>query len=65
MSKLDLIDITCEIRARSDKAFGLWEGELTKDGEAVLAWVPKSQCEENDDGTVTMPEWLAYEKGLI
>ncbi len=65
MSKSDLIDITCEVRVHTDKALGLWEGELTKDGEAVLVWVPKAQCEENEDGTVTMPERLAYEKGLI
>ncbi len=28
-------------------------------------WVPMSQVEINDDGTVTMPEWLAMEKELI
>ncbi len=31
----------------------------------VTEWVPKSQVEQNDDGTFTMPEWLAKEKGFI
>lgn len=28
-------------------------------------WVPKSQVEWNDDGTFTMPEWMAKQKGFI
>lgn len=27
-------------------------------------WLPKSQVEDNKDGTFTMPEWLAKEKEL-
>lgn len=34
------------------------------DGSRAV-WLPKSQIEVNDDGTVTMPEWLAHEKELI
>ena len=34
------------------------------DGEEY--WLPKSQCEIDEGGkTVSMPEWLAEEKGLI
>jgi len=29
------------------------------------AWVPKSQVEIGDDGTIAMPEWLAKDKGFI
>lgn len=28
-------------------------------------WVPKSQCQVDDDGCIQMPEWLALEKGFI
>lgn len=30
-----------------------------------VVWLPKSQVEINDDGTVTMPRWLAIDKELI
>ena len=31
----------------------------------ILTLLPKSQIEVNDDGTITLPEWLAEEKRLI
>ena len=35
------------------------------DGD-VEVWLPKSQCEwDEEEGMMTMPEWLAMEKGLI
>jgi len=34
-------------------------------GGKLGVWVPKSLVEDNRDGTFTMPEWLALEKGLI
>lgn len=52
----------CEIKAvkrgETDKAFRLYDGKRTE-------WVPKQFVEENDDGTFTMPEWIATEKGFI
>jgi hypothetical protein len=30
-----------------------------------IAWVPISLAEDNRDGTITVPLWLAHEKGLI
>lgn len=54
----DIIDIAAEKRAETDKAFWLYDG--TK-----AAWLPKSQVEENSDGTFSMPEWLALDKGFI
>jgi len=58
MPKRELIDITAEIRAETDKAWKLDDG-------VKIQWVPKSQVEQNDDGTFTMPEWLAKDKGFI
>ncbi len=53
-----LIDIRAEARAETQKAFQLYDGKRT-------AWVPKSQVEDNADGTFTMPEWLAQKCEFI
>ena len=53
-----LIGIRAEARAETQKAFQLYDGKRT-------AWVPKSQVEDNGDGTYTMPEWLATNSGFI
>lgn len=53
-----LTDIAAEIKGETDKAYRLFDGAKTE-------WVPKSQVEDNNDGTFTMPEWLAQEKGFI
>lgn len=58
MSKPQLIDIADEIKVETDKAWRLFDGSKTE-------WVPKSQAEDNGDGTFTMPEWLARDKGFI
>jgi len=53
-----LTDIIADIEGETDKAWRLNDG-------AVQEWVPKSQVENNGDGTFTMPEWLAKDKGFI
>ena len=58
MSKSELFDLTAEIKGETSKAIRLYDGKKTE-------WVPKSQVEDNGDGTFTMPEWLAKEKGFI
>ena len=58
MPKRELIEISAKVRAETDKAIMLHDGVKTE-------WVPKSQVEDNRDGTFTMPEWLAKEKGFI
>lgn len=58
MSKRELVDIAGEIRAQTERAIQFYDGER-------VVWLPLSQVEVNDDGTVTMPEWLAMEKELI
>ena len=54
----NLVDISAEIRAETDLAWRLFDGDRTE-------WVPKSQVERNDDGIFTMPERLAKNKGFI
>ena len=53
-----LTDIAGEIRGETDKAYRLYDGKTTD-------WVPKRLVENNGDGTFTMPEWLAKERGFI
>ena len=55
----DLIDITAELRHETERAYFLDAG--TEKPE----WVPKSQVEDNGDGTFAMPSWLAKDKGFI
>ena len=56
--KSDLIDILLVWRHETERAYLIFDG----DNEV---WLPKSQCERNSDGTFTLPEWLAREKGLL
>lgn len=65
-----LIDIAAELRHETDKAYLIYDGRSeVKKGDTASSelriWIPKSQCEMNDDKTFTMPEWLALEKGFI
>jgi len=53
-----LTDIAAEKRKESERGLLLFDG-------ARSAWVPKSLVEDNGDGTFTMPEWLAKDKGFI
>ncbi len=55
----DLVDISGELQAETEKAYLLFDG-------TTKIWLPKSQVEWNDETkTMTMPEWMALEKGLI
>jgi len=58
MTRNRLTDIAAEVRGETDKAIRLFDGDK-------IEWLPKSQVEDNGDGTFTMPEWLAKEKGFI
>ena len=62
-----LVDITCELRGETDRAYRIYDGTKTE-------WVPKSQVELDIHGkgidgkdviVATMPEWLAKERGFI
>ena len=59
-----LVDIAAELRHETHPEDPERGAFLIHDG-IRLAWLPKTQAEKNDDGTFTMPEWLAQEKELI
>jgi hypothetical protein len=68
--KSDLVDIACEVRRDrpGDKSIAVADGSReTVNGREREKWffLPRAEIEVNDDGTVTMPEWLAYDRGLI
>lgn len=58
-----LVDIACVLKHETAAAY------LVDDGINEALWLPKSQVELWEDarqGTmVTLPEWLALEKGMI
>lgn len=58
VARKELVEIAASLRGETQAAFLLDDGKRRE-------WVPKSQVENNEDGTFTMPEWLAYEKGFI
>jgi hypothetical protein len=58
MSDIRLVDIAAELRHETLKAWLIYDGDQE-------VWVPKSLVEKNDDGTFTMPEWLAKKMELI
>ena len=63
--KSNLIDIDVEVTTRTEKAVLVHTGDKEK-----AAWLPLSQIEISHSGfagieTITLPEWLAMDKGLI
>jgi hypothetical protein len=56
--ELELFDVAAELRHETKLAYLLFDG--TKE-----AWVPKSQVEDNRDGTWTLPVWLAEKVGFV
>lgn len=58
MPRSELFDLAAEIKAETPKAWLLYDGAKTE-------WVPKSMVERNDDGTFTLPLWLAKDKGFV
>ena len=59
LTKKELVDIDATRLHATDDAI------LLDHGGDDPAWVPKSLVVDNDDGTFTMPEWLAMKKGMI
>jgi len=66
MTSLPTIDIQCEIRARSDLAIMIYDGNKT-------VWIPRSEIVAMDvqdattghpRATLTVPAWLAREKAI-
>lgn len=55
----ELVDVSCEIIAETEKAYKIWDGDREE-------WLPKSQCQwDKDASEMTMPRWLALDKHLI
>ncbi len=66
----ELVDIDCKVVRETERAI------LIEDGSEVPApfgsgkvarqvWLPKSLAEDNGDGTVTIPRWVAEREGLV
>ena len=63
--KSNIIDIDGAVEARTEKAVLFHTGDKTQ-----AAWLPLSQIEIEETAfggifTVSLPEWLALDKGLI
>ena len=63
--KSNIIDIDGAIEAKTEKAVLFHTGD-----KATAVWLARSQIEVSETGiagivTVTLPEWLALDKGLI
>ena len=63
--KSNIIDIDGAVEAETEKAVLFHDGDKAK-----AVWLARSQIEISETGiggivTVTLPEWLAMEKGLI
>ena len=61
----EVIDITVQVHAKTDRAI-----LVSDDGEESNAvWLPLSQVEvemkQGGTAEITLPEWLALDKGLI
>ena len=70
MARSDLVDIACKIMMDDPtrKAVAVSDGTTEKfEGQERVKWywLPRSLTQINADGTVTVPEWLAIEKGLV
>ncbi len=55
---LNQVIIAGEKRVENKEAFQIFDGTRTE-------WVLKALAKDNGDGTFTMPEWLARDKGFI
>lgn len=58
MSDIKLFDFSAELKHKTDRAY------LVNDGDKDF-WLPKQFTENNGDGTFTIPEWLAIDKGIV
>lgn len=63
--KHDIVTVEASKRMEGDDVLAVSIGNIDEHGREVWHWLPKSQIEDHHDGTFSMPEWLAIEKGLI
>jgi len=62
-SKNNPVEFCGEIKNESDLAYMVYDGDS-------ITWIPKSQVMKlkpvkNSDFIITIPEWLAIEKGIV
>lgn len=67
MKKHDIIEISGEVHHETDNAYLFTDGSVDQTGIALNKfWLPKSQCDWDARAReMSLPEWLAEEKGLI
>jgi hypothetical protein len=58
MTDPKLFDFAATLKHETESAY------LVNDGDKDY-WLPKKLTEDNGDGTFTIPEWLAVEKGIV
>ena len=66
------VDVECRVIRRNPNSIVVVDGGVMKipgaNGQMIEREIeyilPKGHVEENDDGTITMPEWLAIDRGL-
>ena len=58
MTDSKLHDFEAELKHETANAY------LVNDGDNDY-WLPKKLIENNGDGTFTIPEWLAVDKGIV
>ena len=59
------VKIACEIAERTGQVIGVTNGTLDYTGKPKLFYLPETLIQINEDGTVTMPAWLARVQELL
>lgn len=61
-----MVEVDAEKRMERGGSTALYQGkDDPQNGREIWVWVPTSRIKDNGDGTFSMPEWLALDKGLI
>lgn len=59
------VDMARNIATLDAKLIDQDDGSLRIDDGVVKVWLPKCLTTDNDDGTFTMPQWLAMREKLV
>lgn len=62
--KSDLVEVAVEFRRHTERGLAVWDGERDERNREVWIWVPLALV-EFAEGVLTLPGWLAQEKGLL
>ena len=61
----ELVDVDAKLFSETPDAYCVTIDDDKFGKEAPRYWIPKTLVRNNEDGTFTMPGWLAKDKGLI